>query len=119
MQPAYMRFQQKLNTGAIFYCSTTERGTSFSIGVIRRILLILAHSSAKKTALAFGAGLNYVVCVKYVNFLKWFGWVDVVTIDGSEYVTITERGREFGDALLAYPDGAPLNNQAIAEIPRI
>jgi CheY-like chemotaxis protein/predicted transcriptional regulator len=69
---------------------------SFSFDVAKRMLDILNQDgSRKKTNLASKAGLNYNVCLKYIQMLNSLGWVKV-----NSEVSITEKGKEVYTKLL-------------------
>jgi hypothetical protein len=69
---------------------------SFSFDVTKRILSILFEGGpTKKTNLATKTGLNYNVCVRYINMLKLLGWLDVNT-----EISITDIGRNVMRRLL-------------------
>ena len=57
----------------------------------------------RKTKLAGKAGLNYVVCMKYLSFMRMLDWVRNVAENDIDYIAITELGRQlipvFGDYL--------------------
>jgi CheY-like chemotaxis protein/predicted transcriptional regulator len=63
---------------------------SFSLDVAKRMLDVLTEhgTSMKKTNLASKAGLNYNVCLKYIQILNGLGWVEV-----NPEVYITEAGK--------------------------
>lgn len=88
---------------------TTEQhqGTSFSVDVLKRILTVLSENGkTKKTSLAGKTGLNYVVCVKYVNFMKMLGWIEVDIDSGeNERISVTRVGRQVGAALSDFLHG--------------
>ncbi|MGH9879651.1 MAG: hypothetical protein ACRD5H_18635, partial [Nitrososphaerales archaeon] len=76
----------------VYYCYTTQQyqSGSFSIDVLKRILITLSENGkTKRTNLAGKTGLNYIVCIRYINFMKILGWIKVVTHDESEYVSVT------------------------------
>jgi CheY-like chemotaxis protein/predicted transcriptional regulator len=63
---------------------------SFSFDVAKRMLDILnQHGRKKKTNLASKAGLNYNVCLRYIQMLNSLGWLEV-----NSEVSITEKGKE-------------------------
>jgi CheY-like chemotaxis protein/predicted transcriptional regulator len=79
---------------------TKDIAGSFSFEVTKRILEALeASGPMKKTNLATKTGLNYNVCLRYVNMLKLLEWIDV-TSDKWNYVSITEIGRQVKSKLL-------------------
>ena len=82
---------------------TTEQhlGASFTVGVLKRILAILSENGKmKRTTLAGKTGLNYVVCLKYVSFMKTLGWIELgKEDDGNEHVSVTHVGRQVASAL--------------------
>lgn len=54
----------------------------------------------KRTTLAGKTGLNYVVCLKYVSFMKTLGWIELAKeVDGNEHVSVTHVGRQVASAL--------------------
>jgi CheY-like chemotaxis protein len=77
------------------------------VDVLNRILTVLAdQGKIRRTNLAGKTGLNYLVCLRYINFMKTLGWLDVVTdSDESEYVQITAVGMRVGGALLSFLEG--------------
>jgi CheY-like chemotaxis protein/predicted transcriptional regulator len=69
---------------------------SFSFDVTKRILSILFEDGpTRKTNLATKTGLNYNVCVRYINMLKLLGWLNVNT-----EISITDTGRNVMRRLL-------------------
>jgi CheY-like chemotaxis protein/predicted transcriptional regulator len=76
-----------------------NKGFSFSLVVIRRILDALVESGTiKKTNLAGKTRLNYSNCARYIDFLKLLGWVST-SADGTNSVCMTELGRRFSSIL--------------------
>jgi CheY-like chemotaxis protein/predicted transcriptional regulator len=77
------------------------------VDVLNRILAVLSdQGKTKRTNLAGKTGLNYIVCLRYINFMKTLGWLDVVTDeDGNEYVSITQVGTRVGSALSDFVQG--------------
>ncbi len=74
---------------------------SFSFDVTKRILGILSESSQiKKTNLAVKAGLNYNVCLRYINMLQVLGWLEVEKGGKWEQISITDLGRQVSIRLL-------------------
>ncbi len=74
---------------------------SFSFDVTKRILGILSESSQiKKTNLAVKAGLNYNVCLRYINMLQVLGWLEVEKGSKWEQISITDLGRQVSIRLL-------------------
>ena len=68
---------------------------SFSVDVIKRILLVLSsHGNTKKTLLAGKTGLNYAASIRYLKFLKTLRWIDYSPEPGS-LISITSLGRTF------------------------
>jgi PleD family two-component response regulator len=63
---------------------------SFSFDVVKRMLDVLSEngSGMKKTNLASKAGLNYNVCLRYIQMLKYLGW-----IEANPEVSITGEGK--------------------------
>jgi CheY-like chemotaxis protein/predicted transcriptional regulator len=63
---------------------------SFSFDVAKRMLDVLSEHGRwmKKTNLASRAGLNYNVCLRYIQMLNNLGWIDV-----NPEVSITEQGK--------------------------
>jgi CheY-like chemotaxis protein/predicted transcriptional regulator len=60
----------------------------------------------KRTNLAGKTGLNYIVCLRYINFMKTLGWLEVVSDDEqNEHVSVTPVGRRVGDALVEFLQG--------------
>jgi CheY-like chemotaxis protein/predicted transcriptional regulator len=80
---------------------------SFAVDVLNRILTVLSEQgNTKRTNLAGKTGLNYVVCLRYINFMKTLGWLEVVSgTDQNEYVSITSVGRRVGSALADFLEG--------------
>ena len=73
---------------------------SFSFDVARRLLKILdENSDVKKTNLATSAGLNYNVCIRYIEMLSILQWVEV-----NSAVNITPLGRRVYSRLLEQDD---------------
>lgn len=75
--------------------------------VLKRILTVLSdQGKIKRTNLAGKTGLNYVVCLRYINFMRTLGWLDVVTDEGqNEYVLVTPVGTRVGEALVEFLKG--------------
>jgi CheY-like chemotaxis protein len=74
---------------------------SFSFDVTKRILGILSErSQIKKTNLAVKAGLNYNVCLRYINMLQVLGWLEVEKGSKWEQISITDLGRQVNTRLL-------------------
>lgn len=70
-------------------------GSSFSSGVIRRLLqALIENGPLGKTRLGGKAGINYEMCIKYVSFLMMLKWVEIIKIDGTERISITSEGIE-------------------------
>ena len=70
-------------------------GNSFSSHVIKRLLQALIESGPLgKTRLSGKAGINYEMCIKYVSFLMMLNWIEIMTVDGAEVVSITSEGIE-------------------------
>lgn len=80
---------------------------SFAVDVLKRILTVLSEQGkTKRTNLAGKTGLNYIVCVRYINFMKTLGWLELVLDDEqNEYVSITSVGRRVGGALADFLEG--------------
>ncbi len=80
---------------------------SFSVDVLKRILVKLSENGrTKRTNLARKTGLNYLVCIRYINFMKSLGWINVVTDrDESDYVSVTHIGNQIIGALSNFLDG--------------
>jgi CheY-like chemotaxis protein/predicted transcriptional regulator len=80
---------------------------SFTVDVLKRILLVLSDQGrVKRTNLAGKTGLNYIVCLRYISFMKTLSWVDVVIDDNqTEYISITPVGRRIGEALVEFTQG--------------
>ncbi|MGH7909225.1 MAG: response regulator [Thermodesulfobacteriota bacterium] len=80
---------------------------SFAVDVLKRILIVLSEQGkTKRTNLAGKTGLNYVVCLRYINFMKTLGWLEVVSDDDqNEHVSITLVGRRVGGALADFLEG--------------
>lgn len=69
---------------------------SFSFDVAKRLLKVLDEKSdVKKTNLATSAGLNYNVCIRYIEMLSILQWVEVKST-----VNITPLGRRIYSRLL-------------------
>ena len=79
----------------------------FSVDVLKRILVVLSEQGrTKRTNLAGKTGLNYIVCLRYVNFMKMLGWVEVLSDEEeSAYVSITQIGRRVGETLSEFLEG--------------
>lgn len=78
---------------------------SFSFDVAKRLLKVLDEKGdVKKTNLATSSGLNYNVCVRYVEMLNILQWVEVGSV-----VNITPIGRRVYSRLL---DSSDRNNAA-------
>lgn len=79
----------------------------FSVDVLNRVLSVLSEQGrTKRTNLAGKTGLNYLVCQRYINFMKMLGWIEVVPDeDGTAYVSITAVGKRVGDALSDFLEG--------------
>ena len=74
---------------------------SFSFDVTKRILGMLSESSPmKKTNLAIKTGLNYNVCLRYINMLQVLGWLEVEKGGKWEQISITDLGRQVNIRLL-------------------
>lgn len=74
------------------------RDDSFSIAVIKRMLVVLSNEGqTKKTALAGKTGLNYATLMRYLEFLKLLQWIDYSHESGM--VSLTEAGRQFHSVL--------------------
>jgi CheY-like chemotaxis protein/predicted transcriptional regulator len=74
---------------------------SFSFDVTKRILGMLSESSPiKKTNLAIKTGLNYNVCLRYINMLQVLGWLEVEQGGKWEQISITDLGRQVNIRLL-------------------
>ncbi len=70
-------------------------GSSFSSDVIKRLLgALIENGPLGKTRLSGKAGINYEMCIKYVSFLMMLNWIDIMTVDGAEVVSITSEGFE-------------------------
>lgn len=80
---------------------------SFTVDVLKRILTVLSdQGKTKRTNLAGKTGLNYLVCLRYINFMKTLGWLETVSEeDGTEYVAVTQVGRRVGSALSDFLEG--------------
>jgi CheY-like chemotaxis protein/predicted transcriptional regulator len=80
---------------------------SFTVDVLNRILTVLSdQGKTKRTNLAGKTGLNYIVCLRYINFMKTLGWLEVVSDeDSNEYVSVTPVGRRVGGALSDFVEG--------------
>jgi CheY-like chemotaxis protein/predicted transcriptional regulator len=80
---------------------------SFAVDVLKRILTVLSEQGqTKRTNLAGKTGLNYIVCLRYINFMKTLGWLEVVSDDDqNEYVSVTPVGRRVGYALADFLEG--------------
>jgi CheY-like chemotaxis protein/predicted transcriptional regulator len=71
-----------------------QAGDSFSNAVIKRILQVLIENGQlKKTQLAGKAGINYAMCLKYINFLSRLQWIELTKdANGAQLVTISMDG---------------------------
>ena len=80
---------------------------AFTVDVLKRILVVLSEEGkTKKTNLAGKTGLNYLVCVRYINFMKALGWLELVKDeDVNEYVSVTPMGRRVGISLADFLEG--------------
>jgi CheY-like chemotaxis protein/predicted transcriptional regulator len=80
---------------------------TFTVDVIKRILTVLSDQGrTKRTNLAGKTGLNYIVCVRYINFMKTLGWLELVQDeDSNELVSVTPLGRRVGGALTDFMEG--------------
>ena len=80
---------------------------SFKVEVLKRILMVLSDEvRVKRTNLAGKTGLNYIVCLRYIGFMKTLGWLDVVTDENqTEYIMISPVGRRVGEALAEFSQG--------------
>jgi CheY-like chemotaxis protein/predicted transcriptional regulator len=80
---------------------------SFTVDVLKRILTVLSDQGrVKRTNLAGKTGLNYIVCLRYITFMKALGWLDVVTDENqTEYISITPVGIRVGEALVSFTQG--------------
>lgn len=68
--------------------------------------MLSEQGNTKRTNLAGKTGLNYIVCVRYINFMKTLGWLEVALgADQNEYVSITLVGRRVGSALADFLEG--------------
>lgn len=90
-----------------YYTAQSYPIGSFAVDVLNRILTVLSEQgNTKRTNLAGKTGLNYVVCLRYINFMKALGWLEVVSGDDqNEYVSITSVGRRVGNALADFLEG--------------
>jgi FixJ family two-component response regulator len=108
-----LKAEPKLTSGA------RDRGDSFSISVIRRLLSKLAeHGRMKRTNLAAVTGLNYASCERYIELLRKLGWIreDIHDISGSvtttrELICITSTGVEFNKILASDSSPSTSNHQ--------
>lgn len=84
-------------------------GRSFSPDVLGRILSVLHDEGpTRKTNLAGKTRLNYLTCMKYLEFLKSLGLVELTRTDtdsDGERISITVPGRRFNASLTAYLKG--------------
>jgi len=84
----------------------------FSMEVINRILRVLdEESSMKRTNLAARTRLNYLTCIRYINFLKSVGWIEL-TSDNGELISISQPGGNFRSILTKYLQRVDENNGA-------
>ena len=92
---------------------------SFSFDVTKRILGVLGEAGpVKKTNLAIKTGLNYNVCIRYVNMLKALGWLEIQSGGRWEHVSITDLGRQVSRKLLPGPQktgGMEAPQKAVSE----
>lgn len=94
----------------MFSVRESNRGNSFSLVVIKRILDIVGDSGQiKKTNLAGKTGLNYPNCMRYIELLKMLDWVRT-TNDGSNQIYLTEQGIHFRSVLSSMKSGHDNNN---------
>lgn len=78
-----------------------QQTKSFSPHVILRILEVLSyHGPMKRTTLAGKTRLNYLVLMKYLEFLKSLYWVDSPAT--SSNVSITSMGSTFRELIARY-----------------
>jgi len=83
----------------------------FSMEVINRILGVLdEESSMKRTNLAARTRLNYLACIRYMNFLKSIGWIELTS--DNELISISQPGRNFRTMLTRYLQRADENKGA-------
>lgn len=69
-------------------------------------MVLSEQGRTKRTNLAGKTGLNYIVCLRYVNFMKMLGWVEVLSDEEeSAYVSITQIGRRVGETLSEFLEG--------------
>ena len=86
---------------------------SFSFDVARRLLKVLdENSDVKKTNLATSAGLNYNVCIRYIDMLGVLQWVEV-----NPDVNITPLGRRVYSRLLEQDDRTDNTLQGVRSNP--
>lgn len=68
--------------------------------------MLSEQGNTKRTNLAGKTGLNYIVCLRYISFMKTLGWLEFVSdADQNEYVSITSVGRRVGSALADFLEG--------------
>lgn len=86
--------------------SQSSQSGSFSVDVLRRILIVLTENGPmRKTNLAGKAGLNYIVCLKYLGFMKMLSWIRSNTDNEIDLVGITELGRQLIPVFTDYLSG--------------
>lgn len=69
-------------------------------------MVLSDQGKTKRTNLAGKTGLNYIVCLRYINFMKTLGWIDVVSEEGENaYVSVTPVGMRVGNALADFLEG--------------
>lgn len=68
--------------------------------------MLAEQGKTRRTNLAGKTGLNYLVCIRYINFMRTLGWLEVVADDDdSEFVQTTQMGKRVGDALSSFLEG--------------
>lgn len=77
----------------------SDHSPNFNMKTALRILSILIENGRiNKTVLAKKVGLNYDICIKYVDILLMLDWVRPI-FDGYDYLVITVKAREFVNQL--------------------
>jgi CheY-like chemotaxis protein/predicted transcriptional regulator len=73
--------------------------------MMRLLSVLKENGKIKKTNLAGKTKLNYLVCMKYVGFMKAASWIRLTNDADGEYISVSEKGREFANVLSSYQEG--------------
>jgi len=85
--------------------------------VLNRLLnVLIENGKTKKTNLAGKTKLNYLVCMKYIGFLRAAAWIRLTKDPDGEHVSITQKGREFKTFLSNYLEGNELEPDALDDL---